>query len=175
MIKQMGPLRSYSCRPSERAIRGLTNMIHSPSRPGVNASNNLLNRRTMESYAFNELLHEYTHDSTHAVRSDSFLPNPCGDPDAPQLWDPQSQSQTLGDFLSVADLAGESVKKALKSYYRRLFPSSNNLYLDTDEVQLAERLWSDRDVYYSVLYLRKHCMTTRADNFVLFESGKPGR
>lgn len=150
-------------------------MIHSPSKPGINASNNLLNQRNLESYGFNELMREYAHDSTHVDEANSFLPNPSGNPDDAQLWFPQAQSQTLGDSFFVADLAGSSVIRALKSYYKRFNGSNAAIVLDSLEVQLAEQSWYEGNVYSSIIYRHKHRHTTRADNFVLFESGKPNR
>lgn len=172
MIRQMGPLRAYSCRPSERAIKGLTNLIKSPSKSGINASNNLLNQRNMESFGFTDMLAEYTHASTHEVRSDSFITSPTSDPDASQLWDPQSQFQTLGDSTFVAGLGGRSVELGLQSYYKRSSGSTTRIELDCQEIQAAGRLWSEGNVYTSEMYHHKHRISTRADNIVLFKSIK---
>ena len=175
MIRELGPLRSYSCRPSERNIKSHTNHIRSTTNPGANASNILLNQRNMESYGLNQMMHEHSHDSTQAASQNSFLSHPSGNPDYPQLWEPHSEYVTMGDSMLCAGLRGYSVADALRSYYRRLFKSQSPVLLDSNKIKLADRLWIDSDVISSTLYRQRKSLTTRANNFVLFESGSPVR
>ena len=172
MIRKMGPLRHYSCRASERNIKSHTNLIKSTSKPGVNASNILLNQNNMDSYGISELLRDFELDSTQRLNPESFEDVYPGQLDSPQIWEKQATYQLLGDSTLCAGLPDTNVVNALRSYYQRLFRLNAKPPLDSNSIQLAKRYWSNTTVYSSVLY-RGTRMTTRANYFVLFESVRP--
>lgn len=172
MIRKMGPLRHYSCRASERNIKSHTNLIKSTSKPGINASNILLNQNNMDSYGISELLREFEFDSTQQHHPESFEDVYPDQLDSPQIWEKQATYQLLGDSTLCAGLPDANVINALRSYYQRLFRLNAKPPLDSNNIQLAKRYWSNTTVYSSVLY-RGTRMTTRANHFVLFESGRP--
>lgn len=170
IIQEMGPLRYISCRTSERRIKRYTNIIKSTVKPGVNASNVLINEQSTRSYGISETMGS-GNASVIKYRPDSFLVHPSGDVNAPQLWEPHGHYQTLADGRICGGLPDADVLSALQSYYARLFGDSS-VVLSNTAVKVAQRLWLDSTVMSSKLYRTRRRLSTRADNFVLFEAGR---
>ena len=169
MIERMGPLRFLSCRASERSIKLHTNSIRSGSRPGQNANNILVQRGVMSSAGITEALVEDENHETYGP--DSWMVNPNGDPNSPQLWEPSGHYVGLDSVALCDGVDGMVISVALRSYYRRLH-GNTIIELENEEVQLAERAWADSSVYSSCMHRTRKHLITRADNFVMFEAGR---
>lgn len=168
MIEEQGPLRYYSCRASERSIKTQSHAVKSGSRASVNASNNLVKRGVLASSTIKESLGGSSRGSPRG--SEHYLENPSGNPGDPELWGASLGFVTLGNGSVCGGLKDREVERALKSYYVRLNPM--DCAVDNLDIQLAKRLWTDTNVISSVIYRKKSHLTTRADNFVMFESGR---
>lgn len=105
---------------------------------------------------------------------DSFIELPMEDGVSPQLWDPYKQVSISTEDEIMPDLPGSVVSAAIRSYYRRLYPTRQVLPLEP-LILIAGRMWSDSITYSSRLYRTKKHLVTRADNYVLFEAGVHGR
>ncbi|RCH93142.1 hypothetical protein CU097_010158 [Rhizopus azygosporus] len=111
IIKHMGPLRFIGCRTSERNIKKYTNLIKSVVKPGVNASNILVNEQSLQSDTENEA----------------------------QLWEPRMLYQALDTGRICVGLADAGVLRALVSYYRRLSDNRSLVSINSG-IKIAERL-----------------------------------
>ncbi|KAG1451900.1 hypothetical protein G6F56_007965 [Rhizopus delemar] len=154
MIERMGPLRSLSCKASKRSIKLHINSIRTGSRPGQNANNILVQRGVMSSAGIIEALAEDENHGTYAP--DSWMVNPNGDPNSPQLWKPFGHYVGLDSVALCDGVDGMVISVALRSYDRRLHGNTIT-ELENEEVQLAERAWANSSVYSSCMHrTRKH-------------------
>ena len=69
----MGPLRFIGCRTSERNIKKYTNLIKSVVKPGVNASNILVNEQSLQSYGLQQIISSIDRNSNPRYTVESFL------------------------------------------------------------------------------------------------------
>ncbi|CAO3693744.1 unnamed protein product [Rhizopus stolonifer] len=109
-----------------------------------------------------------------AAAPDSYIELPIEDGVSPQLWDPYTQMTINTEDELMPGLSGSSVASAIRSYYRRLYPTEQVLPLEPS-ILIAGRMWSDSIIYSSRLYRTKKHLVTRSNNYVLFESGVHGR
>lgn len=166
----MGPLRYISCRTSERNIKKYTNLIKSTTKPGINASNILINEQSMQAFDITQIIQNVNRSNTIRYSPNTFVCHPSGDVNAPQLWEPHQAFESLGEGHICCGLPDVDVVRALESYYVRLF-NDRSVVLDSVDVRLAERLWLDSTVISSKMYRKRRQLKTRADNFVMFEAG----
>lgn len=169
----MGPMKHYSCRSTERTIKSFTSDVRSTTHPGVNTSNLLLDRVNANQHGLQEAISMDEEDIPSAA-PDSFIELPMEDGVSPQLWDPYKQVSISTEDEIMPDLPGSVVSAAIRSYYRRLYPTRQVLPLEP-LILIAGRMWSDSITYSSRLYRTKKHLVTRADNYVLFEAGVHGR
>ncbi|KAG1224868.1 hypothetical protein G6F67_009424 [Rhizopus microsporus] len=171
IIEHMGPLRFISCRTSERNIKKYTNMIKSVVKPGANASNILINEQSLQSYGLQQIVSSIHRTTGQRYTAESFLVDPNDRDNGAQLWEPRAYYQALGNGRICAGLADADVFRALLSYYRRLAGNRSLASINSD-IKIAERLWLNSIIVSSKLYRTRSRQTTRADNFVMFESGR---
>lgn len=164
LIRQMGPLRAYSCRSMERTIKLFTNLIKSTSHTGVNASNILRRQSNQNKMAVRQLL-EVQFPSRPAQVGD-YETSPSG----LQVWKPSRSVSLLGD--GDEDICFGTTRSrliaGLKSYYTRL-SGERVISLEMADIELFGRAWRDSFVYSSTMNRRIKNLQTRADNVVLFE------
>ncbi|KAG0880937.1 hypothetical protein G6F34_013743 [Rhizopus arrhizus] len=172
MTRQLGPLKHYSCRSTERTIKEFANKIKSTTKPGVNSSNVLLNTINLQQYGITASLTNNDQMNLDQSSPASFISHPSGNDQYPQLWDPADQVYLLSNGLITPDMRNQDLVVALRSYYRRLYGDQSIIDIEANPVLFAERLWTDSMVISSLLYRRKKKLTTAADNFVLFEAGR---
>ena len=122
LIKEMGPLRAYSCRAMERTINKYTNLIKSPTKIGVNASNVLRHQANMNKTAVRRLMAE--HFSRRSDPEDIFE---TSHDDSLQVWG-RAKTVDLTDLDNQDEICGGTTRqklfKGLKSYYTRLTGST---------------------------------------------------
>lgn len=118
MTRQLGPLKHYSCRSTERTIKEFANKIKSTTKPGVNSSNVLLNIVNLQQYGITTSL--ANNDQVNADQSSpvSFVSHPSGNDQFPQLWDPADEAYLLSNGVITPDLRDQDLVVALRSYYR---------------------------------------------------------
>lgn len=175
MTRLMGPMKHYSCRPTERTIKSFTTNIRSTTNPGVNSSNILFGRATTNQHGLQELVSGSVDPEVEPLPGNvSFLELADGQDNYPQLWDPSQKETMLIDGEVMPGLSDNVLLSAVQSYYRRLYPGQP-VHCSVNTVRLAGRMWSDSNVYSSRLYRNQHQQVTAADNFVLFEAGRNGR
>ncbi|EIE90060.1 hypothetical protein RO3G_14771 [Rhizopus delemar RA 99-880] len=172
MTRQLGPIKNYSCRSTERTIKEFANKIKSTTKPGVNSSNVLLNIVNLQQYGITTSL--ANNDQVNADQSSpvSFVSHSSGNDQFPQLWDPADEAYLLSNGVITPDLRDQDLVVALRSYYRRLYGDQSIIDIGTNSILFAERLWTDSIVISSLSYRKKKRLTTAADNFVLFEAGR---
>ncbi|RCH89420.1 hypothetical protein CU098_010149 [Rhizopus stolonifer] len=71
-------------------------------------------------------------------------------------------------------LPGSVAAAAIRSYYRRLYPTRQVLPLKP-LILIAGKMWFGSITYSSRFYSTKKHLVTRADKYVLFEAGVHGR
>lgn len=120
IIEHMDPLRFISCRTSERNIKKCTNLIKSVVKPGVNASNILINEQSLQPYGRQQIISSIDRNSNPRYTAESFLVDPSDTENGAQFWEPRTFYQALGTSRMCAGLADVDVFHALLSYYRRL-------------------------------------------------------
>ena len=113
-------------------------------------------------------------EDVSATAPNSFIELPMEDGVSPQLWDPYTQVSVSSEEEIMPGLPGSIASAAIRSYYRRLYPTRQVLPLEP-LILIAGRMWSDSITYSSRLYPTKKRLVTRADNYVLFEAGVHGR
>ena len=113
-------------------------------------------------------------EDVSATAPNSFIELPMEDGVSPQLWDPYTQVSVSSEEEIMPGLPGSIASAAIRSYYRRLYPTRQVLPLEP-LILIAGRMWSDSITYSSRLYRTKKHLVTRADNYVLFEAGVHGR
>ncbi|ORE13049.1 hypothetical protein BCV71DRAFT_268655 [Rhizopus microsporus] len=128
IIKHMGPLRFIGCRTSERNIKKYTNLIKSVVKPGVNASNILVNEQSLQSYGLQQIISSIDRNS-----------NPSDTENEAQLWEPRMLYQALDTGRICVGLADAGVLRALVSYYRRLSDNRSLVSINSG-IKIAERL-----------------------------------
>src|ERR1051325_6815362 len=92
-IKATGPLKSYSCRPMERAIKTFSNLIKSHVKPGVNASNVLEHHLLYNKSSVKKINEEMF--PVKPFLPDSFISNSSDN--YSQLWEPFKYISLSGD------------------------------------------------------------------------------
>ncbi|KAG1174615.1 hypothetical protein G6F70_007331 [Rhizopus microsporus] len=112
----MGPLRFIGCRTSERNIKKYTNLIKSVVKPGVNASNILVNEQSLQSYGLQQIISSIDRNSN-----------------------PRMLYQALDTGRICVGLADAGVLRALVSYYRRLSDNRSLVSINSG-IKIAERL-----------------------------------
>lgn len=172
MTRQLGPLKNYSCRSTERTIKEFANRIRSTTKPGVNSSNVLLNTVNLQQYGITTTLANDSQVNIDQSPPTSFISHPSDNDLYPQLWDPADQPYSLSNGLITHDLRDQDLVHSLLSYYRRLYGDRSIMNIGTNSVLFADRLWTDSVVISSLLYRKKNRLITAADNFILFESGR---
>jgi hypothetical protein len=172
----MGPLKSYSCRSSERTIKKFSNLVKSKTKTGPNSSNVLNKQANYKRVNIRNLQDELFRPSTYDAST--FMAHPSGDCSFPQLWEPFRNETLIGDDneLICSGIRRVKVVKALKSYYGRLANVAwTEISLSTDQIRTAAIAWRDSVVYSSVMHRNLKKLTTRAGNIVLFESQRNSR
>lgn len=165
----MGPLRFVSCRASERNIKTHSCSIRSSSKPSQNVNNNILKREVLQSLGIREILED--DDVPIGDRPDSFRRLPSDDQNGPELWEPAGAFVSLNDGTICLGLQDATIVLALQSCYGRLRNEVQSVVLDNTNIIIAKRLWIKHFVITSILYRRHVHQTTRADNFILFDTG----
>lgn len=167
LIKAMGPLKCYSCRPMERTIKKFTNLIKSTSKIGANASNVLKRQANYNKMAVRHL--ELIQFPEIADLPSSYKVHFSG----VQLWAPfESQSLLGSEFdLICYGIRRKKVVGALKSFYARL-TENRNVTLSCFSIEIASRAWYDDLVYSSKMDRQLKRLVTRANNIILFEVTK---
>ncbi|KAG1468006.1 hypothetical protein G6F56_004087 [Rhizopus delemar] len=168
----MGPLRFLSCRTSERQIKAHSNTVTSGSKAGINASNNLIRQGIVGSCKIQKELGEQllNHDLDR-----HFLYNLAGKHNDSQLLEPACSAIVLDDGFVCGGFTDSDVVLALHAFYRRLYSDQTPMPMPFNyEITIAGRLWKESMVMSSVYYQTKKHQTTRADNFVMFQSGRSG-
>lgn len=169
MVRSMGPLRAYSCRPMERMIGRYKRLTNSRIASGENAGN------IMESLA----LFAFLEDAGIAVlepelrkkiyKDDTFEYHPSGVKVAPQLWDLTKAAFHLYDSTgSIANVPIGTFKAALNDYMTRL--NCEGTSMQQVAIIPAKRLWRDSQVISSALYSAANKSIQRSSEFVMFES-----
>lgn len=167
LIREMGPLRSFSCRSMERTIKKYTNLIKSTTKTGVNASNVLRWQANLNKTAVQQLLAELFPITPE--QENMFETSPCG---SLQVWGlPKYVSLVVEEGNEdVYGTTKSKLKKGLERYYIRKTGIAN-ITLDTNEINVFNQAWTDENVLYSSsIHRRSKGLTTRADNVVLFDA-----
>lgn len=169
ITRKMGPMKHYSCRSTERTIKTFTRDIGSPTHAGINSSNLLLKRMNMSQYGLQEILNESdVTDQSSASLPSRFLAT--DNPEYPELWCSDIRPTILQEQDAIQGLKNSIIKARMESYYRRIYTEEDFEPLNTVEITLAGKMFSNSLVYSSKMYRDKKHQTTAADNFVLFEA-----
>ncbi|KAG1494880.1 hypothetical protein G6F46_007892 [Rhizopus delemar] len=150
MTRQLGPIKNYGCRSTERTIKEFANKIKSTTKPGVNSSNVLLNTVNLQQYGITTSLSNNDQVNIDQNPPMSFISHPSGNDQFPQLWDPAGEAYLLSNGVIIPDLRDQDLVHALLSYYRRLYGDRSIIDIGSNHVLL----------------------TTAPDKFVLFEAGR---
>ncbi|CAO3698537.1 unnamed protein product [Rhizopus stolonifer] len=129
IIRQMGPLRVYSIRSMERAIGNISKSIYSNIDSGKNASN-IIEQVAMRKFVkMNiDIEDELNLIKPKQYRPESFWPNPSGNSDSAQLWEPfKLDIQTEDNTVGQLDI--QSLQQSLNNFYRHIDfnPSTESL------------------------------------------------
>lgn len=172
IIKQVGPLKAYSCRSLERTIKKFRNLSRGFKDIGANTSNVIsTHARYNTTYMYgirNKAIPSKPYDEG------SFVSHPSGDKTLPQLWSPISNDDLNGATDTVLVCCGVKkykIVKALKKYYDRNYGVSNNVDIIESEITVAGNAWKDSVVISSAYSHRhKNVPRSRSNNIVLFEA-----
>lgn len=169
MIRSMGPLRAYSCRPMERMIGKYKRLAHSRIAAGENIGN------IMELLALFAFLKDTGMVSLEPLESkplykdNTFDYHPSGVKEAPQLWDLTKIAVDINDKSGVIlGVPITKVEAALRSYMRRLNMVGTSMQQTI--IFPAKRLWRDSQVISSALYTFSKKGIQRSSEFVMLES-----
>lgn len=169
MIRSMGPLRAYSCRPMERMIGKYKRLAHSRIAAGENIGN------IMELLALFAFLKDTGMVSLEPLESkplykdNTFDYHPSGVKEAPQLWDLTKIAIDINDKSGVIlGVPITKVEAALRSYMRRLNMVGTSMQQTI--IFPAKRLWRDSQVISSALYTFSKKGIQRSSEFVMLES-----
>ncbi|KAG1463916.1 hypothetical protein G6F56_005190 [Rhizopus delemar] len=83
MTRQMGPMKQYSCRSTERTIKTFTNRVRSTTHPGVNSTNFSLHEINIRQEGLRKALHV---DETPSIGHESSIVLSLEEEDTPELW-----------------------------------------------------------------------------------------
>lgn len=125
----------------------------------------------MQSYGLQQIISSIDSSSNPRHTAESFLVDPSDAENGAQLWEPRDSYQALGNGRACIGLADVDVLRSLLSYYRRL-ASNRSLASISSDVKIAERLWLNSFIISSKVHRTRRSQTTRADNIVMFESGR---
>ena len=104
-------------------------------------------------------------------RPESFRRLPSDDQHGPELCEPAGAFVSLNDGTICLGLQDATIILALQSCYGRLRNEVQSVVLDKTNIPIAKRLWIRHFVITSILYCHHVHQTTRADNFILFDTG----
>lgn len=169
MVKSMGPLRAYSCRPMERMIGKYKRLSNARIAVGENFSN-IIERLAYFAYLEDTGIACLDSPTVKPLyRDDSFQYHPSGIKTAPQLWDLSKNSIDLRSPNElIAGVPVGELLKALEGYKKRM----NKPGMTTNQTSIlpAKRLWCDSQVISSSLYATSHKNIKRSSEYVMFES-----
>lgn len=169
MVKKMGPLRAYSCRPMERMIGKMKRLTNARMATGIN-SGNILERLALFQYLEDTgIVSLESSQQRPAYKDDSFAYHPSGQKEAPQLWDISKNAIDIRQTTNkVQGIPVAVFVEALKSYKKRL--NLEGTTIAQEMVFPAKRLWADNQVICSSIYTSSNKNIKRSTEYVMFES-----
>lgn len=164
MIEQQGSMRAYSARSMERTIGRYKKTIRAKTNAGANAANIL---QRFATFNFIDNLPWQAEEEVQLITArpygdHSFLNNPSGDEEDPQLWQPFQQAET--NHLPF-DVPQSKFLVALDNCYKRIFNRPTSVASST--ITIADRCWAYNKVYSSESY-QQYISSKKEKQFVMF-------
>ncbi|OAD75557.1 hypothetical protein PHYBLDRAFT_64469 [Phycomyces blakesleeanus NRRL 1555(-)] len=138
MMRKMGPLQAYSCRPIERTIGVYSAAIKSRKKPGKNIENLLLRKAAINHSLGCQPVICATND-----RRTSNFEVASNDVAGPQLWSRPTRS-SLAELAATIGIECQDLVHSLVPFWAREDIVS---FEENDEVVCANKMWKDLVVY----------------------------
>ena len=143
ILRELGPLRAYSCRPLERTIGTFSRLTRSKTNPGANIGNVLVRLAALDHV-------ERVQPSMieRPTYNDNAFLSMTREAGSPQLWLPMHTLALSTMIDPICDIHPRDLNRVLKNFWLRAGYGTQE---PDDCVLIGGRLWKDSTVFRSTL------------------------